>query len=74
MGGEIAITRLVFILDYFQEKLMAKFFKKSKKLIFGAILDHFFPNNDKNEFSSKKMLSVFKHSDYLIIVQKIRKN
>ena len=28
IGGEISITTLVFILDYFHEKLMTKFFKK----------------------------------------------
>ena len=31
IGGEISITILVFIFDYFQEKLMTKIFKKSKK-------------------------------------------
>ena len=30
-GGEISITLLVFILNYFQEKLMTKLFKKTKK-------------------------------------------
>ena len=30
-GGEISITILVFTLDYFQEKLTRKVFKKSKK-------------------------------------------
>ena len=39
IGGEISTTLLVFILDYFQDKLMAKFFKQSKKKnYFGAIL------------------------------------
>ena len=28
IGVEISITTLVFILDYFQEKTMTKFFKK----------------------------------------------
>ena len=34
IGGEISTTKLVFILDYFQEKLMTKFFLKSKKNLF----------------------------------------
>ena len=49
---------LVFILDYFQEKPMTKFFKKSKKPYFGAILD-FYPNVGKNKFSWKKWLCQF---------------
>ena len=56
IGGEISITILVFILDYFQNKLMTKFFKKSRKL-FGpseAIFGSFCPSFDKNEFSWKK--------------------
>ena len=36
-GVEISITILVFILDYFQEKIVTKYFKKSKKSYFGAI-------------------------------------
>ena len=40
-GGEISISTLVFNLDYFQKKLMAKFFKKSKKSHFRAILSPF---------------------------------
>ena len=51
---ETSITILVFILDYFQEKLMANFFKKSKKIYFGAILGPFCPSLGKNEFSWKK--------------------
>ena len=31
IGGEISTAMLAFILGYFQEKLMTKFFKKSKK-------------------------------------------
>ena len=31
IGGERSAKILAFILDYFQEKLMTKFFKKSKK-------------------------------------------
>ena len=37
VGVEISINILVFTLDYFQEKLMVKFFKKSKKPYFGAM-------------------------------------
>ena len=35
IGVEISITILVFILDYFQEKIMTDFFKKKKKTILG---------------------------------------
>ena len=47
---------LLFTLDYFQEELMTKFFKKSKKKIFGVIGPRwpFCPNLGKNEFSLKK--------------------
>ena len=44
IGGEIRVTVLVFILDYFLEKLMANFFKKSKAPQFRAILIPFYPN------------------------------
>ena len=37
IGGEKSLTILVFILDYFQKKLMTKFFKRSKKNIFGQL-------------------------------------
>ena len=40
IGVEISITILVFILDYFQEKIMTDFFKK-KRNYFGAILAFF---------------------------------
>ena len=50
----ISITILVLILDYFQEKLMTKFFKKSEKPYFGVIWGLFCPNLGKNEFSGKK--------------------
>ena len=63
IGGEISITILVFVLDYFQEKVI-KFFKKSKKSYSGATLSPFCPNLDNNEFSRKKE-SVFKYSNYL---------
>ena len=45
---------LVFILPHFQEKLMTKLSKKSKKFDFGAILSLFYPNFGENEFSGKK--------------------
>ena len=54
VGGEISISILIFILDYFQEQLMIKFFKKSKNSYFGVILGLFCPNLRKNEFSWKK--------------------
>ena len=54
IDGEISITILVFISDYFQEKLMTKFFIKFKQLYSGVILGPFYQNLDKNEFSWKK--------------------
>ena len=38
---EVSTTILVFILDYLQEKVMTKFFRKFKKPYFGAILVFF---------------------------------
>ena len=65
IGGEISITILVFVLDCFHEKLMTKFFKKSKKNYLRAILGHFCPNLCKNElFLEKRALSVFKYSHF----------
>ena len=60
------------MLDYFQEKLMTKLFKKYKKPYFVAILVVFCPNLGKNEFSWEKVSLVFKHSNYLHL-RKIRK-
>ena len=54
-----SVTVLVFILDYFLEKIIIKLSKKSKKTYFGAILGPFFPNLDKNEFSWRKELCQF---------------
>ena len=54
IGVEISTTTEVSILDYSQEKLMTRFFKKSKKTYFGAILSPSCPNSGKNEFSRKK--------------------
>ena len=62
-GGEIKITTLVFILDYFQEELMIKFFKKIPKTLFQSHFGSFFPYFGKNEFSWKNRLSVFKYSN-----------
>ena len=59
IGGEIPIAKLVLFWDYFQEKLMTKFFKRSKKTYFGAILGPFFTNLSKNNFSRKKRLCQF---------------
>ena len=58
IGVEISVTILVFILDYFQEKIMTDFFKKKKKLFWGHF-GLFCPNLDKNKFSWKKGLSQF---------------
>ena len=58
-GSEIPIIILVFTLHYFQEKLMTKFCKKSKKLCSGASLGPFYPNLDKNKFTWKKRLCQF---------------
>ena len=54
IDGEISMTILVFILDYFLEKLTTKSFKKSKWPYFGTILGPFSSNLGKNEFSWKK--------------------
>ena len=48
IGGKISIAVLVFTSDHFQEKLITKFFKKSKIPYCGAIFDPFCPNLDKN--------------------------
>ena len=55
----ISTTILVSISDYFQEKLMTKFFNESTKPYLGAILDPFCPNLGRNEFSWKKELCQF---------------
>ena len=47
------------MLDYFQVKLMIKFFEKSKKPYSGVILCRFCPNLHEKEFSWKKSLSLF---------------
>ena len=59
------LTILVLMLDYFQEKLMTKLFKKYKKTYFVAILVFFAQTWVKMNFPGKRSLSVFKHSNYL---------
>ena len=59
IGGEIPIAKLVLFSDYFQEKLMTKFFKRSKKNIFWGYFGPFFTNLGKNKFSQKKGLCQF---------------
>ena len=56
VGFEISIKILVFALDYFQEKLMTKFLKKSKKPYFG-VMQAFWPFWAKINFSGKKAVS-----------------
>ena len=62
IGGEILMTILVFILEYFREKLMRKFFKKPSKPYFGLLPSKF---DQKLIFLEKKTQSVFKDSSYL---------
>ena len=52
IGGKISIIILLLILNYFQAKLIKKFFKKFKKSYFGAILGI-------NNFLWKKALCQF---------------
>ena len=65
VGFEISIKILVFALDYFQEKLMTKFLKKSKKPYFGV--------KKGWKIFLEKRLSVFKYSNYLPSSQKSEK-
>ena len=62
IGGEISVTTLVFILDYFQEKLMTKFFKNPKRVQFGLF---FLKSGQKLIFLEKRSLSIFRCSNYL---------
>ena len=56
---------LVFILDYYKEKLLSKLFKKSQNPYFGASLGPFCPNFGKKRLIlEKQVLSVFKCSNY----------
>ena len=57
--GEISITILVFILDYFQEKPTWQNFSENPKSYFGSILGIFCPNLGTNTFFWKKWLRQF---------------
>ena len=57
IGAEISVTILVFILDYYQEKPMTKFFKNSKETYFGIILDHLPKFGQKGIFWKKGSVS-----------------
>ena len=61
VGVEISIKILVFSLDYFQEKLMTKFYKKSKKPYFGAMWPfwNFLPKFGQKWIFVEKSLSQF---------------
>ena len=61
---------LVFILDYFQEKLMITFFKKSPKHYFLAMFAQIWAKMNFPEIKD----SVFKYSIYLPFCQKSEKN
>ena len=80
IGGEISTAILLSILDYFQEKLMIKFFKKSEKPYFGTILGTFCQHFGKNDFSWKKWLcqfldfSMICHFNYFHFREKRRTN
>ena len=67
----MSIKILVFILDYFQEKLVTKFFKTLKKTYFRGHFGPFCPNLSKNEISWKKELcQFFNYYNYLSLFQK----
>ena len=75
-GGEISIRVLVFILDYFQEKLTWQNFSKNPKILFwghsGPVLPKLW---QKWILLEKRALSVFKYFNYhCTIVPEIRKN
>ena len=55
IGGEISIKILVLLLDYFQEKLMTKFFKKSKNPILRAFWAFFAQIWAKKNFPGKNL-------------------
>ena len=67
-------TMLVSILDYFQEKLITKFFKKSQKPYIGVTLVVFAQTWVKMSFPGKRSLSVLRYSNYLPSCQKLEKN
>ena len=62
--GEISITILVFILEYFQEKPTWQNFLKNPKSYFGSFLGFFCLNLGKNKFPWKKktQLCLMSHS------------
>ena len=70
--GEISITILVFIIDYFIEKYHIIFQKKSQKPYFGRILDTFAQIGYKNEFFWKKGSFSFSIFELPTIVPKFR--
>ena len=60
IGGETSITKIEFIFDCFQEKLTAKFFKKSKKktLLWGHFVSFLPKYEQKWIFLEKRALSL----------------
>ena len=68
------MTILVFILDYFLEKVTTKSFKKSKRPYFGPFWALFPQIWVKMNFPGKKALSVFMYSNYLPSCKKSEKN
>ena len=59
IGGEIVMTILLLILDYFKEKLMAAYFIKPKKNSISGLFWALFPKIWTNELSWKKGLCQF---------------
>ena len=76
VGVEISTIILVFTLDYFQEKLMTKFFERSKKTYLGTMWP-FWPFSPKFGqkwiFLEKKSVLVIEYSNYLPLCQKSEK-
>ena len=70
--GEISVTILVFIIDYFQQKLTSQNFSKNPKNP-GPILGSFPQFGAKNDFSWKKGSVSFSIFELPTIVPKIRK-
>ena len=65
--GEISVTILVFIIDYFQQKLTSQNFTKiPQNTIFPKL-------GPKMNFPGKRALSVFQYSNYLPLCQKSEK-
>ena len=54
IGGEISTKVLAFILNYFQEKLITKFFKTPKKVTLGPVWTRFAQIWTKMNFRSKE--------------------